>query len=334
MKKSSVIVILAVIVLALPFLVMLGVRARHSHTQGRVTLKTVAFTCQDLQNPFFKLMGDGVREAAMEIGGLNVKVIMQSADNDLGKQCQQIDDCIAAGAQLIVLNACDSEGIAPAVKRAKKAGVVVIASDVTAAGGVDATMTSDNVEAGAMVARYIVERLGGKGNVVAIVADPVSAALDRKKGFDTVMAQAPGIQVLSDKQNGRGRRDLSMDLMTDLLTAQPKIDAVWGVNDPTALGAMLAIRQAKREKEMFVVGVDGSPDAAKAMSEPGSIFAASAAQDPYYMAYHAVDVGWQILNGKPPKKPMEIIPVKLITQKEVKAGYSGWTVPDKAKVAP
>jgi ribose transport system substrate-binding protein len=299
-----------------------------------VTLKTVAFTCQDLQNPFFKLMGDAVRKAAVTIGGPSVKVIMQSADNDLGKQCQQIDDCIAAGAQIIVLNACDSEGIAPAVKRAKKAGVVVIASDVAASGGVDATMTSDNFEAGAMVARYIVERLGGKGSVVAIVGDPVSACLDRKKGFDAVMAQTPGIQVLSDRQNGRGRRDLSMELMIDLLTAQPKIDAVWGVNDPTALGAMLAIRQAKREKQMFVVGVDGSPDAAKAMGEPGSIFVASAAQDPYYMAYHAVEVGWQIINGKPPKNPTETIPVKLITQKEVKAGYLGWAMPDEAKDAP
>lgn len=83
--------------LALPFLGMLVVRARSSSREGKVTLKTVAFTCQDLQNPFFKLMGDAVCKAAVEVGGPNVKVIMQSADNDLGKQCQQIDDCIAAG---------------------------------------------------------------------------------------------------------------------------------------------------------------------------------------------------------------------------------------------
>ena len=334
MKKSTVIVAGVMIVLALPFLVMLMGRTRPSRAEAKVTLKTVAFNCQDLQNPFFKLMGDAVRNAAVKIGGPNVKLIMQSGDNDLGKQSAQIDDCIAAGVQILVLNACDSAGIAPAVKRAKQAGMVVIASDVTAAGGVDATMTSDNLQAGALVAQYIVERLGGTGSVVAISADAVSAVLDRKKGFDEVMAKAPGIKVLSDKQNGRGRRDLSMDLMTDLLTAYPKIDAVWGVNDPTALGAMLAIRQAKREKQMFVVGVDGSPDAAKAMGEPESIFAASSAQDPYYMAYHAVEVGWQVLNGKAPKNPIEIIPVKLITQKEVQAGYAGWAMPDEAKGAP
>ena len=188
-------------------------------------------------------------------------------------------------------------------------------------------MTSDNYQAGALVAQYIVDRLKGKGNVVAIVGDPVSASLDRKNGFDAVMAKNPGMKVLSDNQNGKGRRELSMNLMTDLLTAFPKVDAVWGVNDPTALGAMLAIRQAKRDKEMFVVGVDGSPDAAVAMKEKGSIFNASSAQDPYYMAYHAVEVGWQVMNGKKPANPTELIPVKLITQKEIAAGYTGWAIP-------
>ncbi|NMB26352.1 MAG: substrate-binding domain-containing protein, partial [Firmicutes bacterium] len=221
------------------------------------------------------------------------------------------------------------EGIAPAVRRAKEAGIVVIASDVTAAGGVDATMTSDNFQAGYIVAKYIAERLNGEGNVVAIVGDPVSASLDRKMGFDACMAEYPGLKVLSDTQNGKGRRELSMNLMSDLLTAFPKIDAVWGVNDPTALGAELAIKQAKRADEMFVVGVDGSPDAAESQKLKDSIFAATAAQDPYYMAYHAVEVGWEVMNGNPPEIETELIPVRLITQEDVAQGYTGWAIPEK-----
>lgn len=317
MKRMLFVLALA-IVIALPAFVQ----------AAPVELECVAFTCQDLQNPFFKLMGDAVRKAARDIGGDKVRVLVESGDNDLNKQFQQIDDFIAAGAQIIVLNACDSEGIAPAVRRAKEAGIVVIASDVTAAGGVDATMTSDNFQAGYIVAKYIAERLNGEGNVVAIVGDPVSASLDRKNGFDACMAEYPGLKVLSDTQNGKGRRELSMNLMSDLLTAFPKIDAVWGVNDPTALGAELAIKQAKRADEMFVVGVDGSPDAAESMKLPDSIFAASSAQDPYYMAYHAVEVGWDIMNGKAPEIETELIPVRLITQEDVAKGYTGWAIPE------
>lgn len=314
------------------FVLMMMVVVLTIATFGNVELKTVAFTCQDLQNPFFKLMGEAVEQAAKDIGGEKVKVLIASADNDLNKQFQQIDDFIAAGAQIIVLNAADSAGIAPAVRRAKEAGVIVIASDVTAEGGMDATMTSNNYQAGYIVAKYIAERLNGKGNVVAIVGDPVSASLDRKKGFDDAMSEYPNINVLSDTQNGKGRRELSMILMSDLLTAFPDIDAVWGVNDPTALGAELAIKQARRDDEMFVVGVDGSPDAVQSMKQPDSIFAATAAQDPWYMAYHAVEVGWEIMNGNPPKQKTELIPVQLITREDVLAGeYNGWDVPEQYK---
>jgi len=292
---------------------------------GKVELKTVAFTCQDLQNPFFKLMGDAVRQASKDIGGEKVKVLVESADNDLNKQFTQIDNFIIAGAQIIVVNAADSAGIAPAIKRAKDAGIIVVAADVSAEGGVDYTITSNNYQAGYIIAEYMAERLNGQGQVVAITGDPVSATLDRKRGFDDCMKKYPNIKILSDTQNGKGRRELSMILMSDLLTAFPKIDAVWAVNDPTALGAELAIKQAKRDKEMFVVGVDGSPDVVKSMKEEGSVIAATAAQDPWYMAYHAVEVGWEILNGNIPIEKLELIPVKLATREDVLAGkYTGW----------
>lgn len=322
--KKRFIVLLLIAAVALPIFA----EGQKEADTGEVELECVAFTCQDLQNPFFKLMGDAVRKAAYDIGGEDVRVLVESGDNDLNKQFRQIDDFIAAGADIIVLNACDSAGIAPAVKRAKDAGIVVIASDVTADGGVDATMTSNNFDAGYIVAEYIAEKLNGKGDVVAICGDPVSASLDRKNGFDACMEEYPEINVLSDSQNGKGRRELSMNLMSDLLTAFPKIDAVWCVNDPTALGAELAIKQAKRADEMFVVGVDGSPDAAKSMKLEGSIFEASAAQDPYYMAYHAVEVGWDVMNGNPPEEKIELIPVNLVTQEDVANGYSGWAIPE------
>lgn len=66
-----------------------------------------------------------------------------SSGYDLGQQVSQIDNFIAAKVDMIILNAADSKGIGPAVKRAKEAGIVVVAVDV-AAEGADATITSDN----------------------------------------------------------------------------------------------------------------------------------------------------------------------------------------------
>lgn len=82
-----------------------------------------------------------------QAGGDNVKVTLVSSGYDLGQQVAQIDNFIAAKVDMIILNAADSKGIGPAVKRAKEAGIVVVAVDV-AAEGADATITSDNTRGG------------------------------------------------------------------------------------------------------------------------------------------------------------------------------------------
>ena len=111
--------------------------------------------------------------------------------------------------------------------------------------------------------------------------------------------------------------------MTDLLTAFPKIDAVFAINDPTAIGCDLAAIQANR-KDFFIVGIDGSPDVVPFLKDPNSLIAATAAQDPYTMAEKAVEIGYNIMNGKKPEQQLTLIPVELITKENVNQ-YKGWT---------
>ncbi len=119
-----------------------------------------------------------------QAGGDNVKVTLVSSGYDLGQQVAQIDNFIAAKVDMIILNAADSKGIGPAVKRAKEAGIVVVAVDV-AAEGADATITSDNTQAGELACKYISDRLNNKGNVVIINGPPVSAVQNRVEGCET-----------------------------------------------------------------------------------------------------------------------------------------------------
>jgi ribose transport system substrate-binding protein len=111
--------------------------------------------------------------------------------------------------------------------------------------------------------------------------------------------------------------------MSDLLTAFPKIDAVFAVNDPSGIGADLAARQAKRS-DLFIAAVDGSPDAVSALKDPQSLFAATSAQDPYAMAQKAVELGYKVVNGEPLESKTVLVPVELITRDNVK-DYKGWT---------
>ncbi len=299
------------------FLVAVGV------ARAARPLRAVGLTVGDLGNPFFVQVAKGAEAKARALGGAGLTFSAMSANYDLNFQTNQIEDFIAAKVELILLGASDTKGIAPAVRKARAAGIVVIAVDVAAEGGVSATVMSDNVQAGRLAAGFVVEKLGGKGRVVIINGPPVSAVTDRVAGAEAVFKQHRGIQVLSRDQNAGGNRMGGMNVMTDLLTAYPELDAVFAINDPTGLGAALAIRQARREN-VFVVGVDGAPDAEKALRDPKSVFLATAAQDPFAMAGKAVEVGYAILQGEKPATDPLLVPVSLVTRENI-GRYQGWT---------
>ncbi len=286
-------------------------------------LKSIGVTVGDLANPFFVQIAKGAELKAKELAGDKVNVVSVSSGYDLGQQVAQIDNFIAAKTDMIILNAADSKGIGPAVERARKAGIVVVAVDV-AADGADATVTSNNYQAGEIACQTIVEKLNGKGNVVIINGPPVSAVQDRVQGCQDVFAKHADIKVLSHNQNAKGSREGGLEVMTSLLIAHPKIDAVFAINDPTAIGADLAAKQAQRN-EFFIMCVDGSPDGEEALKLSDSLFRGTPAQDPQVMAAEAVKIGYDILQGKPAPKDPVLIPVHLITRDNIK-DYKGWTV--------
>jgi ribose transport system substrate-binding protein len=285
-------------------------------------LKSVGVTVNNLGNPYFVALAKGAEATAKKIGGPNVTVTAVSAGYDLNTQVGQIENFIANKVDMIVVNAADPKGIAPALQKAHAAGIVVVAVDV-AADGSDATVMSDNVSAGGVSCEYIAKQLGGKGNVVIINGPPNSAILDRVQGCKQALAAHKDIKLLSDNQNGKGDRDGGLDVMTNLLTAFPKIDGVFSIDDPSGIGADLAVKQAHRTDVKLITAVDGSPDAQNALKEPASLFAETAAQNPYQQASMAVQVGYDIMNGRPPTKKVTLLPTPPVTKANA-SSYGGW----------
>ncbi|MEH2065690.1 MAG: ABC transporter substrate-binding protein [Nostoc sp.] len=289
---------------------------------GNGKLRSVAFTVGDLSNPFFVLMGQATEAEAKKIGGKDVNVSVVSSAYDLNQQSNQIENFTAANTDIIIVNAADKSGIKPAIEKAKLAGRIVIAVDTGAEGGVDATITTNNVQAGEVSCKYIADRLKGKGNIVIVNGPPVDSVIQRVSGCENVLSKYPDIKILSKNQNAEGSRDGGLRVMTDLLTTFPKIDAVFAINDPSGVGAELAANQAQR-KDFFIVGVDGAPEAIAAIAAKNGLYAATATQNPRGMAEKAVQVGNDILNGKKPTSPTILIPVKLITKDNVST-EKGW----------
>ena len=286
-------------------------------------LQNVGISVGSLGNPFFVATIKGIEDKAKGINP-EVRVTSVSSDYDLNKQFTQIDNFIAAGTNVIMLNAVDPVAIEPAVKKAQAAGIVVAAFDVGAKGA-DVTVMTDNVKAGTLACQYIVDHLKGKGDVIIVNGPQVSSIVDRVKGCKEVFAANPGIKVLSDDQDGKGSRDGGFAVAQSLLTRFDKVDGIFAVNDPTAIGVNLAAKQLGRS-EFIITGVDGAPDIEAELKSGTSLIKASSSQDPYVMAGQSLELGAGILAGKKPEKDVILLDPVLITSENL-ADYKGWTAP-------
>ncbi|MDM7320760.1 MAG: substrate-binding domain-containing protein [Fervidobacterium sp.] len=195
------------------------------------------------------------------------------------------------------------------MEAANKAKIPVITVDRAAAGGqVVVHIASDNVAGGAMAAKFIAEQLKGKGKVVMLVGIPgTSAARDRGTGFKTELKKYPGIQLVAEQVANFNRTE-GMRVMENILQAYPDIDAVFAQNDEMALGAIEAIRAAKKLGKIIVVGFDAIPDALEAVKK--GEMAATVAQQPYLMGQLAVQKAYEYLKTKTIFIPVELELVK------------------------
>ncbi len=283
-------------------------------------LKSIGVSLGSLGNPFFVALGKGATDEAHAINP-KAQVTVLSADYDLNKQFTQIDNFIASGVDMILVNAVDPKAIFPAVKKAQKAGIVVIGVDVAAAGA-NATVQTNNTQAGEIACQFLADKIDHKGNVIIENGPQVSAVIDRVDGCKKVLGKDPQIKILSDDQDAKGSREGGLNVMQGYLTRFPSIQGVFAINDPQAIGSDLAAKQLHRDN-IVITSVDGAPDIVSALKNK-TLIQASASQDPYAMGRLAVKVGNGIMNGKNPENKMILMPSKIVDRANVDQ-YKGWT---------
>lgn len=269
--------------------------------------KVIGLAISTLNNPFFVDLEAGAKAKADE---LKVKLVTLDSQDDSATEMSNVEDLINQGVDVIMINPTDSDAVKSAVEAANKANIPVITLDRGANGGVVVThIASDNVAGGKLAGEYIVELLGGKGKVVELEGIPgASAARDRGQGFNEAI-KGKDINVVA-KQTANFDRAQGLSVMENILQAQPEIDAVFAHNDEMALGAIEAIKAAK--KDIIVVGFDATDDA-KAAVEKGEM-AATVEQLPKKIGALGVETAVKILNNE---KVESMIPVdlQLVTKK-------------------
>ncbi|KPL83314.1 sugar ABC transporter substrate-binding protein [Thermanaerothrix daxensis] len=184
--------------------------------------------------------------------GITNELIIESYDTDVQGQIQQIRNLMNKGVDAIIVNPSDAAGLNAVLQEAIDAGILVVSVDqeVSAKGAINVAI--DQAEWARISARWLVEKLGGKGNVVMINGITGHPANEARVKAATEVFQQAGINILNSVE-GKWDQATGQQKMADMLAAYPNIDGVWA-QDGVALGALRAVQAANPAKWPVMVG--------------------------------------------------------------------------------
>ncbi|NGQ96522.1 substrate-binding domain-containing protein [Brevibacillus sp. SYP-B805] len=265
-------------------------------------------------------MGAVIDYAKQQGEELGVKVEMTTADNP-NKQTNDVEDLVTKKVDALVMLPMETDALTPAADKVKAANIPLVVFDREVANGnYTALVKGDNVGIGKNAAEFLGEQLKGKGNVVIISGPPSSVTTQRVQGFTEVInTKYPDIKILAD-QNGEFRKEKGYEVMQNFLQAHSQIDAVYTIDDEMALGALQAIREAKRTDIKYVTGAGGAKDFYKEIKDATDITLATFTYSPL-MVKEAVKVAVDIVNGKQPAQKDTVLPAEKVTKENVDQYY-------------
>ncbi len=250
---------------------------------------------------FMQFLQTGVRETAEAAGA---EVLEINIDGDLAREIQAIDTYIARGVDAIVIAPVSARDSAPALKRARDAGIVVIAlngglEDGTIANATFSTANRDlGASTGAAAAAFISENLGGEANVATLAFSSLlpEQSGDRTGGFKDAVAEGNTINILSEQD--AWMPEAAVTVATDILTAHPGVNVIYAANEGGTVGAMQAVLNAGRAGEVFVFGIDGSKQLAQGLLSGTNVLQAVTAQAPITMGSMGADAALKVMAGE------------------------------------
>jgi len=247
----------------------------------------------DTSNTFFVTMQEAIEAKAAELGA---ETIVLDGANDAAKDVTNMEDLISAGVDFVLYNPVDSSAAAAVVEAAAAAGIPVISIDRSVNGAeVVSHIASDNVYGGRIATEYAIELMGGEGFIAEIQGQAgASAANERHQGFNEAVAANGKVEVVSS-QIGDWDTTKAMEIMENILTAFPEVQAVFCANDNMAVGAVQACQQNGRA-DVFIVGFDCEAIALQAIAE--GTLAATIKQQPALMGSMGVETAIAFLKGE------------------------------------
>lgn len=254
---------------------------------------TIGLITKQEVNPYWVTMREVAEETA-EDNNVNLLTATGTSDVDVDSQVRALEQMVAEGAKGILIAPTNSTELLPAIEAARRVGVLVIALDtpVDPPDAVDAFFATDNAAAGRLVGQYAsvqAQKLGLDPKIAMLdLAPGISSGELRHQGFLEGFGISQDDAAIIATVYTEGDRELAAARMAEVLANTPDVNIVYTVNEPAALGALEALKEADADLgRTILVSVDGGCRAMKSAVRPGEIDA-TAMQFPANMAREGV----------------------------------------------
>jgi len=225
--------------------------------------ETIALFTKNQTNPYFETVRVAAKAAATELNA-DLKNYIPTSNDSIPEQMSQIEDAITTRPSAAVFIPVDSQAMIPGIEKFNKAGIPVVNLIDRAEGGQFVTFVGCDDRAVALsTAKYLFEKMNGKGNVIIIEGQGGSSNNQKRMaGFRKALEEFPNVKVLAS-QTGNFQRAMALQVTENLLQAHPQIDGILAANDAMALGAIEALDAANRKA--LVIGINGTKEAIDAV---------------------------------------------------------------------
>lgn len=279
------------------------------------------FAVKNETNPFFISIADGIRDAAEEIGAtVNVQATEQESDIELQRQI--LDTFLTQDYDAIFVTPLSSTAIVPFIKECNDAGVPIIVVDTAAdaeeleklGAEPDYFIACDNEDAGKKAAECLMEALGGQGNIA--ILEGTAGALSGVQILEGIHSVLDGTDiVIQASQPADWNRNKGYDVTSNIIAANPDLDAILASNDEMGLGAINALRDNNLLEDILVVSINNTPDG-RAAVKAGDMYS-TVDKAAYEQGLRAVEVAVQLLNGETLTTTSELLPATAIMAEDI-----------------
>ena len=265
-------------------------------------IKLAGIVFQDDQ--FMNTMVKGYKAAADKYG---VSIVTANTNNDQSKETELIQTYMAQGISGLAISPISEVASIPNLQEANKKGMAIVVAN-TALNDTSFTTgsyTSDNKQNGLLVgqkaAEFIKANMKGPVNIGILEFDSLLPEQSKARwgGFLDGLKAAGVTDAKVVTQQSAWLQDTALAAMSDMLTAHPEIQLIYASNEGGTIGATQAVKQAGKAGEIYVFGYDGSDQITTMLLDQDNILQGVVTQDPYNIAYKAVESLVQYLTGTP-----------------------------------